>query len=93
MVFFCVASLYNIITKSESLGGGDIKFIAGIGAFVGFYGIIFTILFSSIIAIIILLIVKYDIKKEFQFGPFLVFGSFIYIIFGEYIINLYLSFI
>ncbi|MBC8527541.1 MAG: prepilin peptidase [Candidatus Cloacimonetes bacterium] len=90
VVFLLIGFFYKLITKRESLGGGDIKLIAAIGSFIGLYGIIFTIFISSFIAILVLFIVKHNRRKEFPFGPFLIIGSFVYVIIGKYLINWYL---
>ncbi|NQV17748.1 MAG: prepilin peptidase [Armatimonadetes bacterium] len=89
--FLSISYLFYLVKKREGLGGGDVKFIAAIGSFIGFTGVLFTVLVSSFTAIIfMLLILKYDPKKEFSFGPFMVFGFLIYIIFGEMLTHSYL---
>ena len=90
-VFFLIAFVYQKVTKDQGLGGGDIKYLAGIGAFTGIVGVIFVIFFSSIFALIFLIIIvvrnrKINHKKEQGYGvlpyaPFLTFSVFIYIIF------------
>jgi len=90
-LFVFIAMIFKFITKRDSLGGGDIKLIAALGSFSGFYGIIFIIFISSVIALVSLLIIRHDLKKEFPFGPFLIFASFLYIILGDYLISLYLG--
>ena len=90
--FLSISYLFYLVKKREGLGGGDVKFIAAIGSFIGFTGVLFTVLVSSFTAIIfMLLILKYDPKKEFSFGPFLVFGFSVYIIFGEILTHSYLA--
>ena len=71
--------------------GGDIKLMTAIGSFLGILGSIFTIFFSSAIAIVLLLIIKHDKRKEFPFGPFLIFSAFIYILIGRVLTFLYLD--
>jgi leader peptidase (prepilin peptidase)/N-methyltransferase len=39
------------VTKVEGLGGGDIKLIAMIGAFLGWRGALFTIFFGSVLGV------------------------------------------
>lgn len=93
VIFLLTAYFFKIITKKDALGGGDIKLIAGIGTFVGIFGTIFTIVFGSVFGLIILSLIKYDHKKEFPFGPFLLLASFVYVIFGDLIFDLYFSLI
>ncbi len=90
LLFLFTAYFFQQITGKESLGGGDIKLIAAIGAFLGVWGTLFTVLFSSLIAIAILLILKHDRQKHFPFGPFLIVGSLFYILAGNTLIRLYL---
>ena len=87
--FYAIAYSYWKITGKMGLGGGDIKLIAGIGAFVGVAGLLFTILVSSVIAFLFILILRHDVKKELSFAPFLISGVFLYIIFGVRLITWY----
>ena len=89
-IFLFTAFFFQKVTGKDSLGGGDIKLIAAIGAFLGVWGTLFTVLFSSLIALVILLIIKHDRKEPFPFGPFLIAGSFVYILAGDTLIELYL---
>lgn len=90
-LFLFTAIVFQKVTGKDSLGGGDIKLIAAIGAFLGVWGTLFTVLFSSLIALVILIILKHDRKKHFPFGPFLIVGSLIYILAGDTLIQLYLG--
>jgi leader peptidase (prepilin peptidase)/N-methyltransferase len=47
--FYLIAIGYQFIRKQEGLGGGDIKLLAMIGAFVGLPGVVFTVLLSSLV--------------------------------------------
>ncbi len=91
ILFLGIAVIYGRIRKKESLGGGDIKFIAAVGGFLGFIGLIFTILISSTLALCILIVSGHKKDVEFPYGPFLVIGSFIYIFLGKIMIDFYLS--
>lgn len=91
LVFWATAVLFEKITKKEGLGGGDIKLITAIGAYVGLAGSIFTIIVSSFLALTIMIAAGHDKQKHFAFGSFLISGAFIYIIFGNYFLRLYLS--
>jgi len=90
LVFLFTAFFFQKVTGKDSLGGGDIKLIAAIGAFLGVWGTLFTVLFSSLIALVILLILKHDRKEPFPFGPFLIAGALVYILAGDTLIGLYL---
>ncbi len=91
-LFYLIAYIYYKRNNAIGLGGGDIKFIAAIGAFMGFSGVLFIILFSSIIALLVILPFKKIRKQEFPFGPFLILGSLLYLYIGHFVIAWYLNF-
>jgi len=79
------------------MGGGDIKFLAMIGALSGWKGVLFTIFVSSatgtIIGIILMIVTRKGLKLAVPFGPFLSLGAVIYIFFGTDLINWYFNFL
>ena len=90
-----VAYGYELLTKKEGMGGGDIKLLAMMGAFFGWKAVFFIIFVSSltgsVIGITVMLIQKKDAKLAIPFGPFLALGAILYIFFGRAVINWYLS--
>jgi leader peptidase (prepilin peptidase) / N-methyltransferase len=90
-----VAYGYHFLTKKEGMGGGDIKLLAMMGAFLGWRAVPFIIfsasLVGSVIGISLMLVQKRDAKLAIPFGPFLAFGAILYIFFGREIIFWYLS--
>ena len=88
-----VAWIYSLITKKEGMGGGDIKLLAMIGAFIGWKGVLLTIFFSSAIGTLCGLLVMIrsgkNMKLAIPFGPFLAIGCMIHIFFGNTIIFWY----
>ena len=90
-----VASGYELLTKKEGMGGGDIKLLAMMGAFLGWKSIPFIIfvssLIGSVIGITVMLMREKDAKLAIPFGPFLALGAVLYIFFGRQLIHLYLS--
>jgi leader peptidase (prepilin peptidase)/N-methyltransferase len=90
-----VAYGYQWLTGKEGMGGGDIKLLAMMGAFLGWKSILFIIfassLVGSVIGITIMLVQKKDSKLAIPFGPYLAFGAVLYIFFGGQIIHWYLS--
>ena len=91
---FLVATLYQWFFKREGMGGGDVKLLAMIGAFLGWKAVILTILLSSLIGsisgIIIIVLKGKDFKYAIPFGPFLSLGAVISLFYGNHIINWYL---
>ena len=89
-----VAWVYSLITHKEGMGGGDIKLLAMIGAFVGWQGVLLTIFLSSAIGTLCGLMVMIrsgkNMKLAIPFGPFLAIGTMIYIFFGKALLFWYL---
>jgi leader peptidase (prepilin peptidase) / N-methyltransferase len=90
-----VAYGYELLTKKEGMGGGDIKLLAMMGAFFGWKAVFFIIfvssLIGSVIGVTVMLIQKKDSKLAIPFGPFLALGAILYIFFGRQMIHWYLN--
>jgi leader peptidase (prepilin peptidase)/N-methyltransferase len=88
-----VAWAYNLITKKEGMGGGDIKLLAMIGAVIGWKGVLFTIFVASAVGTIsgmlVMLKARKSMKLAIPFGPFLAIGGIAYIFFGPQLIDWY----
>ena len=88
-----VAWVYSLITHKEGMGGGDIKLLAMIGAFVGWQGVLLTVFLSSAIGTLCGLLVMIrsgkNMKLAIPFGPFLAMGAMIHIFFGKELIFWY----
>jgi leader peptidase (prepilin peptidase)/N-methyltransferase len=93
---FVVATLYQRLFKREGMGGGDVKLLAMIGAFLGWESVILTILLSSLIGsitgIIIMVIKGKDFKYAIPFGPFLSLGAVIALFYKSEIFSWYFQF-
>jgi leader peptidase (prepilin peptidase)/N-methyltransferase len=91
---FLVGTLYQWIFKREGMGGGDVKLLAMIGAFLGWKAVILTILISSLVGslvgVMIIVLKGKDFKYAIPFGPFLSLGAVISLFLGESIIRWYL---
>lgn len=91
---FAVAAAYYFITGREGMGGGDVKLLAMIGAFLGWRGVLLTLLAGSlagsVIGVFVMLIFKKDSKFALPFGPFLAIGAAIYLFCGERLIDWYI---
>lgn len=90
-----VAYLYQWLTGKEGMGGGDIKLLAMMGAFLGWKAVPFIIfassLVGSLIGISIMLLQKKNSKLAIPFGPYLAFGAILYIFYGKPLIEWYLN--
>jgi leader peptidase (prepilin peptidase)/N-methyltransferase len=91
-----VAYGYEFLTKKEGMGGGDIKLLAMMGAFLGWKSVPFIIFVSSLVGSVIGVTVmaaqKKDAKLALPFGPFLALGAIAYIFYGRQLIQWYLHF-
>ena len=91
---FLVATVYQWLFKREGMGGGDVKLLAMIGAFLGWKAVILTILLSSLIGsvtgVVLMLIKGKDFKYAIPFGPFLSLGAILSLFYGERVIHWYL---
>jgi len=92
---FVVATIYQWVLKREGMGGGDVKLLAMIGAFLGWKAVILTIVLSSFIgsvAGILLMVAKgKDFKYAIPFGPFLSLAAAIALFYGEPMIRWYVT--
>jgi leader peptidase (prepilin peptidase)/N-methyltransferase len=94
---FLVAWGYQALTKRDGMGGGDIKLLAMIGAFIGWQGVLFTIFVASFTGTLagvgLMLRRGADMKLAVPFGPFLAVGALGYLFIGPELIGWYLGWI
>ena len=90
-----IAWVYNLVTKKDGMGGGDIKLLAMIGAIIGWKGVLFTIFVASAVGtlsgIIVMLKARKSMKLAIPFGPFLAIGAIAYIFFGPALVLWYFN--
>lgn len=88
-----IAKLYKIIRKKEGMGMGDIKLIGALGLWLGWKGIIFTIIISSILGIIIgisgIFFKKMNLQSSLPYGCFIIIAGIGYMFFRPYCDVLY----
>ncbi|MGP8153403.1 MAG: prepilin peptidase, partial [Smithella sp.] len=82
-ILWTIAVVYELISKREGMGGGDIKLLAMIGGFFGWKSLIFVFWVSSftgaVVGITAMIIKKKDMKYAVPFGPFLSAAAIAYI--------------
>jgi leader peptidase (prepilin peptidase)/N-methyltransferase len=90
-----VAYGYQWLTGKEGMGGGDVKLLAMMGAFLGWRAVPFIIFTGSLlgatIGIAMMVVRGRDSRLAIPFGPFLAFGAILYIFYGSSIIAWYLG--
>lgn len=86
-ILYSVAWGYFLFTRREGMGGGDIKLLAMIGAFLGWQSLLFVVFFSSLSGSIIgvFAMVKQGKggKTRIPFGPFLAVAAILFLFFQE----------
>jgi leader peptidase (prepilin peptidase)/N-methyltransferase len=91
---YLVAVGYELIAKREGMGGGDIKLLAMIGAFLGWKSLFFVVFMSSIlgalVGIVLIMIKGKDMKYAVPFGPFLSIAAVMYLFVGSELTHLLL---
>ncbi|MBI4888894.1 MAG: prepilin peptidase [Acidobacteria bacterium] len=90
-----VAQLYVWVRREEGLGGGDLKMLAMIGAFLGWPLMILTLVLAScagsIIGVALMASGRGGMKTALPFGTFLAVGALAAAVVGEPILAWYLS--
>jgi leader peptidase (prepilin peptidase)/N-methyltransferase len=86
-ILYLVAWTYERATGKDGLGGGDIKFLAMVGAFLGAQGALVTLVLASMIGSLIgIFLIAFRGKRgstAIPFGPFLALGSLSAFFFGQ----------
>lgn len=81
----------------EAMGRGDLKFLAAIGAFLGWRGALFSIFAGSVIGSLVglgtLIIGRRVWSAKLPFGPYLALGALIWMFFGEKFVQWYFQFV
>ena len=91
-IIWLIIFFYKVLRNKEGMGLGDAKLLAAIGFWFGWIAIPFVIFSSSIVALLSVLPSLINKSKklssEIPFGPFIIIGCILYIIFIEQYKNL-----
>jgi leader peptidase (prepilin peptidase)/N-methyltransferase len=92
---YVIAVGYELLTGREGMGGGDIKLLAMIGTFLGWTGVLTTLLIASFSGALaggtLILLGRGDGRSPIPFGPFLAAGATFALFFGNRLIDWYLD--
>jgi len=85
-----VGMAFEKATGREGMGGGDVKLLGMIGAWMGWKALPFIILLSSFTGAVIgglsLAVSRQGMRSRIPFGPFLALGALIFLFFGDEIV-------
>ncbi len=93
---YLMAIIGDFVFKKESMGGGDIKMTAMLGAFLGWQQMLFIFISSSVIGLAVSLVImafskKFRENRIIPFGPFLAIAAAVAMAFGRQIIDFYIN--
>lgn len=94
-VFYLTQLLFKLVTGKIGMGQGDYKYLAGLGAFLGWQQLPIIILLASLIGMVFGL-TQMVIKRQYKsvpmpFGPYLTVAGWISLIWGNDILHIYLT--
>jgi leader peptidase (prepilin peptidase)/N-methyltransferase len=86
-VAYLEATTNSLVLPREAMGLGDVKFMAAIGAFLGWHAVIFSLFLSSILgAAVGLLLIKFkhqSLQSRLPYGPYIALAAAIWIFRGH----------
>ena len=92
-LLFAVAQVGRWAFKEEAMGGGDVKMMAMVGAFVGWKGVLLTVFLGSLLGSLIFVPLSLKKKRLVPFGVFLALGAAVTFVMGDGIIAWYQHFL
>ncbi len=85
----------KVVIPREAMGFGDVKFIAMIGAFLGWQAVLVTVFVASILGAVLGLFQKLVLRDSWlqplPFGPYLAVGAFVWMFYGKAMVAWYLG--
>ncbi len=92
-----IAFVGEKIFKKEAMGMGDVKFIAAIGAFLGWKAALFAIFASSLIGGVVGLMLVVTSRKgwgsRIPYGPYIALGALLWVFFGREFLRWYFGYL
>jgi leader peptidase (prepilin peptidase)/N-methyltransferase len=87
-LIYCMGLVGEMIFRKEAMGGGDVKLLAMIGAFLGWKLTILTFFISPFFGAVVGIVEKIRTKDSaIAYGPYLVLGAIISLFWGDLIIR------
>jgi leader peptidase (prepilin peptidase)/N-methyltransferase len=93
VILYVVAVAGEKVFGKEAMGGGDIKMMAMVGAFVGWQGVLLTIFGGSLLGTIVFVPLSLKQKRLVPFGIFLAAAAALTFVIGDVLIAWYLDWV
>ncbi len=93
MLLLVVAWAGGKVFGREAMGGGDIKMMAMVGAFVGWKGVLLTVFGGALLGTLVFVPISLRHKRLVPFGVFLAAAAAVAFVFGDAIVAWYLGFV
>jgi leader peptidase (prepilin peptidase) / N-methyltransferase len=81
----------EIVLPREAMGLGDVKFMAAIGAFLGWKAVIFSLMVSSLIGsvvgVVLIVLHKREWSSRLPYGPYIALASAIWLFGGKHLVE------
>ena len=85
----------EVVLPREAMGLGDVKFMAAIGAFLGWKAVVFSLMVSSMIGsfvgVTLILLRKQAWSSRLPYGPYIALASAIWIFWGRHFVDWWFS--
>jgi leader peptidase (prepilin peptidase)/N-methyltransferase len=95
-VLWLVGEAYYRYSGQEGMGGGDVKMLAMIGAFLGWKLMVLTLVLSSVlgsvVGVLVIVLRRGGMKHALPYGTFLSLAALVASLFGQRILDWYLGF-
>lgn len=92
-LLYAIAVIGEWVFKEEAMGGGDIKMMAMVGAFVGWPGVLLTVFLGALLGTLIFVPLTLRKKRLVPFGVFLAVGAAAAFVAGDAIVTWYSEFL
>lgn len=92
-----IALLGEKLFKKEAMGMGDVKFLAAIGAFLGWKATVFTIVISSFVGafvgLALIALHRKSLQARIPYGPYLALAALVWVFWGPDLLDWYFNFL
>jgi leader peptidase (prepilin peptidase)/N-methyltransferase len=85
----------EVVLPREAMGLGDVKFMAGIGAFLGWKAVVFSLMASSVLGSLVgvtaILLRRREWSSRLPYGPYIALAAALWIFGGKEVVNAWLT--